>query len=274
VTLKNYLFIHGGPGFNSYAEKALLTPAFTQAKASAEFWNEPSKLRLHGESFLPEQAFQNWCRSIEKKLDVYRKRNEKVHLLVHSFGINAVVRLIEANADVVTQLTLFAPTLNPYNTSKNVAKLGSKLHFGENPAKSRQIDEELSLTRTYFDSHLQTAMLLAAEHPLLFVNYWANHDILFKAADASKDPEAQFDLESFSAGLKDFSPLQPEPPRLLNIDIPVNAIFGAGDPVVDVDLERSLLQRTFKKLELHLFNESRHYPHLEETPALFKLLNS
>lgn len=42
---KTIVFLNGGPGFNSEAERKILTPYFDSKGHEAFFWNEPSQLR-------------------------------------------------------------------------------------------------------------------------------------------------------------------------------------------------------------------------------------
>jgi pimeloyl-ACP methyl ester carboxylesterase len=271
VKSRSFLFLHGGPGFNSFSEKALLTDAFAHLNSTIEFWNEPSELRPKGEPFIEKAAFPNWYGSIARALMSCRERNQRTHVLAHSYSVHGVVRVLEDYSDVVSGLTLISPALNIYDAYKNMARVGRNLYRESDPEKARQIDSELSLSTTFFDIHLVNSMLLAAGNPALFSQYWENHSRMQEAHEAAKAPEAQMDMRSFIAVNKGLAE-QSREPKMLSFDGRVQIIFGEKDAVVLSHQEIPFLEKTFKNRDVHFFSESRHYAHLEETERFARLV--
>ena len=61
-----YFYIHGGPGFNSWAEYNLFSPLFKIKGTKLFCWNEPSEKREEGDDFHAENAFQYMLNSCER----------------------------------------------------------------------------------------------------------------------------------------------------------------------------------------------------------------
>jgi pimeloyl-ACP methyl ester carboxylesterase len=279
VETEQYFFIHGGPGLNSFPERAILGPYFARADVLIDFWDEPSRLRPDGDPFTVENAFRNWCASIARRLDFFRAQGKRVHLLAHSFSIHAVVRLIEPYADVISRVMLFAPCLNIRDAQRNIAELGKMLFLRAHSDKAAEIDEHLSLHRELFDSPMQQALLIASQSPHIFEEYWEDKAQMKRAFDAVRAPEASWDFESFMAVNEDFALDERERAKEnrgalapVSVAIPVDAIFGAKDPLIKIDRELPMLRSKFRNLDVHLFEESGHYPHLEEPRILKRIL--
>ena len=67
-----FVFLHGGPGFNSFAEQAILGPIFHSYGREIVFWNEPSRLRPGGER-------HRWRGSGQLQAQAERRRIAQAH---------------------------------------------------------------------------------------------------------------------------------------------------------------------------------------------------
>jgi proline iminopeptidase len=264
VTSRPILFLHGGPGFNSFSEKALLGPLLSEKGFAAQFWNEPSKLRPEGDAFSETHAFSNWLSSVERALKSYRSANQSLHLIGHSYSALAIVRLLDRYTDIISEVTLISPALNIYDTYKNVAGVGLSLFKESDEKKAQLIENELNSSRRFFDPALVNSMLGAASHPDLFTKYWENEEVMRLAQQASLAPEAQFDVDSFLAVNMDLAQTLGQPERLA-FSGKVRVIFGKHDPVIKIEQQRPFLAKTFENFETISFAHSGHHPHLEET---------
>jgi pimeloyl-ACP methyl ester carboxylesterase len=271
VSSRHFLFVHGGPGFNSYSEKKLLEPLFQRENAAIDFWNEPSLFRPKGEAFSEKNAFSNWYHSLGRKLEGYRKLEQKVAIIGHSYAANGLVRVLDEYSDVVSGVTIISSALNIYDTYKRIALLGRDLHQKENQEKAREIDLALSASKTFFDPPLVQAIILAAELPTLFDYYWTNKTQMVRAREAATEAEAQFDFQSFMSVNSDLAAHLSQP-KILAFDGLVRVVFGENDPIVKMEREKAILISTFKNLELHRFKESSHYPHLEDSERFLEVV--
>ncbi|MEO5970200.1 MAG: alpha/beta fold hydrolase, partial [Bdellovibrionia bacterium] len=123
-----YLFIHGGPGLNSFAEKTILGSLFSDRNVSITFWNEPSKFRptvlldSTDSEKTPKAAFSRLLESAEKTL-VELAQSGPVKLIGHSFGCNTATILAARNPNLVAELNLIAPAFDQLEAHRNIMRI-------------------------------------------------------------------------------------------------------------------------------------------------------
>lgn len=131
----------------------------------------------------------------------------------------------------------------------------------EQPAKAEKIRALLSESEIFLDKPMMQALNLALEDPLLFTHYWLNKDAMARYFGAWANNNAQADLESFWAVMEDFADTTPLGQR---IDVPARIVLGKHDRIIDMQAELSACEWLFPKAQIHMFDESAHFPHLEE----------
>lgn len=101
--IKDTLFLHMGPGFNSYIEKTLLGPHFPKI----DFWDQPFPTT-------DKNAFQSLANQVEKKLILMSNEiNGPINIVAHSFGGQLFEYLIHKFPDKISKGTI-------YNSSSNL----------------------------------------------------------------------------------------------------------------------------------------------------------
>lgn len=262
-----YLFIHGGPGLNSYAEETLLGPQFKARDAIIEFWNEPSRLRPSKDIFSPENAFCNAYSSLETQFIRLHKQFGLIHLIAHSFGTQYVVRLAKNHPEKLASVTLIAPGLAIDITFKNVMHLAQKDLTTIDLRLADQLRNALEKTKNLADPAMIDGLLCSLQDPLLFSHYWSqkkSHETWMDLVNSQT--EAAFDLESFLAILKTIEPIDFDSP--LSQSFRVRVYFGRLDPIADQTHEKALLNRLFRNAEVTILDHCSHFAHLED-PAGF-----
>src|SRR5262245_376586 len=110
-----FVFLHGGPGFNSFAEQAMLGWLFQVAGQTIVFWNEPSRLRPEGEPFEAERAFERWLASAERSV-LSAAESGPVHVITHSASVHAGLEISRRHPSRVASLVLVAPAADLFTT--------------------------------------------------------------------------------------------------------------------------------------------------------------
>jgi pimeloyl-ACP methyl ester carboxylesterase len=131
------VFLHGGPGFNSFAEQVMLGPLFRAACHEIVFWHEPSKNRPQGDAFDEADAFECWLASAERCV-VTAARSAPVHLIAHSMGMHAAAEIVRRHPGCVTSLVIIAPAADAFITFKNVLRLAYEDLIDAQPTSRRR----------------------------------------------------------------------------------------------------------------------------------------
>jgi pimeloyl-ACP methyl ester carboxylesterase len=259
------LFLHGGPGLNSLAEEALLGPALKAQGRAVFFWNEPSKLRPWGDVFDSRAAFSGCVVSASRALQsLYREGGSAVDLVCHSFSANLAYLLALDHPEWIRTLTLVAPAFHLDEVLNHVVAFAEQDLMATLPERARVLKEAASLSRTLFDAPMQEAIGVAAQDPNLFTHYWRNHEAMGRYFGVWSEHSAQLDFESYQAVMTEFAARPGIAVASPPVEVPTRLIFGAGDRIVHLAKERATCAQLFSKLETELFDQSGHFPHLEE----------
>ena len=132
-----FVFLHGGPGFNSFAEQAMLGSLFHSARHEIVCWHEPSRIRPYGDVFDEGNAFECWLASAEAFV-LAAARSAPVHLIAHSMSIHAAVEIVRRHPGCVRSLVLVAAAADAFVTFKNVLRLHTKTSSTHSPTSRRR----------------------------------------------------------------------------------------------------------------------------------------
>lgn len=91
------LFLHMGPGFNSYVERQILGPIYP----FIDYWDQPIIAE-------PKDAFGQLLKHIEEKVDdMYKKLGEPIEIWAHSFGAYPALKLLKKTSSKIKKLKVF-----------------------------------------------------------------------------------------------------------------------------------------------------------------------
>jgi pimeloyl-ACP methyl ester carboxylesterase len=256
-----FLFLHGSPGFNSFAEQAILGPVFLSRGHQIEFWTEPSRLRPNGAPFEAEAAYERLIASITCMLEA--GSDGPVVVIAHSFTNQAARFVLSRHPAQVAGLVLVAPAADAFVTYANVLRLAHQELLEDAPQVAAALWACLARTRQLMDVHMREGLHLALQAPRLLTHYWADPGQYRVSVAALDRPDGQFDVESFFAVLDDYAA---RPARWQPVDpitCPVLAVFGDHDPVTRRDEQWPAVKATLPQAELEQFADSGHYLHLD-----------
>jgi pimeloyl-ACP methyl ester carboxylesterase len=268
-----FVFLHGGPGFNGFAERAILGPLFQSSGHEATFWNEPSPLRPDGEPFEAVRAFERWLISAERFV-LRSAASGPVHLIAHSMSVHAAMQVARQHPHRIESLVLVAPAADPFVTYRSVLKLAYEDLVDVNPEIASRLADSIARTRSVFDDAMCQGLNDVLHDERLFTHYWADPRQMEIAMALRDRPEAQFDAESFFAVLTDFAQrgtalLSPAP-----VTVPTLAMFGKHDRVTAIDEQRSSLRIGAPNARVDVLDACSHYLHLDRPQAFVDIVVS
>lgn len=269
-----FVFLHGGPGFNSFAEEAILGRIFEGRGHAMTFWNEPSRLRPDGDPFDPSDAFARWLASAEQCVKRAAAAGP-VHVIGHSCTIAPAVEIVRRHPDAVASLTLAGPAADIFATFTSVMRLAHDDLLDVNPEAAAVIARSLARTRVVMDDAMREGLLMAAQHDeRLFTHYFADGG-QFRASMAARErPEAQFDGDSFFAVLPDLGTQYTELLSRTPITVPTLALFGGEDQVTPLDVHCGIIERVLPHARIEVLEGCGHYVHLDRPDAFADVLIS
>ena len=146
-----FLFLHGGPGFNSFAERTMLAVSHRKtAGHQIAFWDEPSRLRPEGDAFEAERAFERWLASAERF--VMRSWPAPTHLVPRTrVACMRRSRSSRRHPQCFTALTLVTPSVDNFATFRNVLRLARADLAETQPEVASAIASALARTRAFLD---------------------------------------------------------------------------------------------------------------------------
>ena len=259
------LLFHGGPGFNANPERSLFLPDAKSHGIDLILWDEPSMKRPGGPQFRTDAAFQNYMRAAEDHF--LSHSDEPVTLIGHSFGSFAVAHLSHRHPDRVRTAVFICPVLSLRHADVNMFTIARDDFREHQDPLAEELDEVLSLYSGRFDQNTVRGMHLILLNPRFFSYYWHNQERMSEYMPLYEEPYFGVDLESFFRVRETVSlePAHTSPVTAL-------AVFGAHDVVVSEDAETDLLRERFQDLSVVRFDNSAHYPHIEETRRFLDLL--
>lgn len=251
------LYLHGGPGMNSFGEEKILGPLFPTDSFQVEFWNEPGFSGASAYSKLVESARESLLR-------LWRSQGP-VKVIAHSFGANTALDLATTNPEAVASLVFVAPALSLRSALRNILKIASGDFRSTALEKSERIETLLlDGSDRILDERMREGLGLATQDPLLFTHYWQNQEQMAQYFGAWVEKSAQMNLEAFFSVLQELDSMQERMRSFPISKIPAVCIFGDSDPVVAEAEEKMHLQKLFKLITFVTYEGAGHFAHLEK----------
>jgi pimeloyl-ACP methyl ester carboxylesterase len=257
-----FVFLHGGPGFNSFAEQAILGPILDSAGHEVVFWNEPSQLRPDGEPFEATGAFDRWLASAERCV-LSAAQSQPVHLITHSITVHPAVEIVRRHPGLVTTLVVVAPSADTFATFTNVLRLACEDLSNTVPEVAASLASCLERTRALLDEPLHEGLVHASNDDRLFTHYWADARQLEASLAARARPEAQFDPVSFFAVLTGFAQRGGSLLSTAAVNVPTLVLFGAQDRITAFDEQRGAIEAAIPSACIQVLDGCSHYLHLD-----------
>jgi pimeloyl-ACP methyl ester carboxylesterase len=257
-----FVFLHGGPGFNSFAEQAMIGSLFQSAGHEIVFWQEPSKIRPDGDVFDEANAFECWLASAERFV-LSAATSAPVHLIAHSMSIHAAVEIVRRHPGCVTTLVMVAPAADAFVTFKNVLRLAQEDLIDTQPDIASAIAESLRRTRAVLDEPMREGLLNVLHDDRIFTHYWANRSQMDASMAARARPEAQFDPDSFFAVLAQFGQRCGTLLSAGTVTVPTLVLFGAYDRITSIDEQRGSIGAAIRHARIEVVDGCSHYVHLD-----------
>jgi pimeloyl-ACP methyl ester carboxylesterase len=265
-----FVFVHGGPGFNSLPEQTLLGPPCEAAGHSIAFWNEPSRLRPDGDAFEAERAFERWLASAERF--VLQSALRPAHLIAHSSAVHAALEIARRHPHCLASVVLVAPSIDPFAGFRRVLRVAHADFAETQPALASVVASAIARTRVLFDDPMREGLQLAARDERLFTHYFANADQFAATAAVMSRPEAQFDGESFFAVMSDFAGRHASLLSTAPVPVPVLALFGSADPITPMDDQVGALRAAAPGACIERVDGCSHWLHLDRPRRFLEIV--
>lgn len=266
------LYLHGGPGMSSIAENQLFQPFLLNNRIDAIFWNEPSKSRPSGDLFTPEHAFSNWMNSARKKaVEVFQEKGP-LHLVAHSFAAIPSLLIAREHPQMISQLTWIAPAFSLYFSFKTILQLCHSDFQKTDPESAKALQLCINNSKKFFDGPMQEGLLLASKNAFLFTHYWQQTSAMIQFFECLKESGSIMDFESFFSVCLDLSQKLDSIDLESPLDCPTQLVLGKNDLIIDNQNIIQIVSKLAPQTKISIFENSKHYPHLEEIEQFFKVL--
>jgi len=229
------VFLHGGPGLNSYAERCLLGGRFTSA---ANFlWFD----HLGCGDFVPAAPGPlTWREQVDDIAFVIRRfTREPVHVVGHCLGTELTHDLVRRDRDLVRSVLWYAPTRWPGEILRALplrAAAENRLAVDTLPDESRAALDRFRgmAARDFGAADVRPFLGLAAQIRDLWDLYWTDRTALQRYVGwMAAQP---FSMQTFVDLIEDFFERGPLPlPDYTGI--PVHMLYGDDDPVSTWDVQ-------------------------------------
>ena len=262
------LYFHGGPGFSSNPEKQLLQGACARADVDLRLWNEPSAQRPAGPPFRAVRAFENYLEQAERFL-LENCGGGQVALVGHSFGAHPVRHLAAKHPEKLAKVLYVCPALSLGDSDKNIFGIGLRDFESHGDDRHRQLQRVLDQHTGKFDANTLAGFQLVAQNPRLFDYYWHDRARMTEFFQHNQGPEHGLDLGGFVAVRSSTFEVGAD-----GSSVPAAVIFGALDVVVSKAAELAIARRGHRQLKVLDFEQSAHYPQIEETDRFIRELQA
>lgn len=250
------LYLHGGPGLAPVFERARYPDA-----THIHWWHQPLAKPCAARPFLDLQAA-----ALEELRRTSAALGGPVTLAASSFGAHLAVHLAGQAPEMVRNIVLLAPTFDPEQAALRLARRAFRVHTDHPAAGQLAIalaGYEDDPGRPRFWDVFGALTLLPDVTALYFSpdrgpNGGAEAARSF--AELIEQPGA-FDGPTSVATSDDFSAIDRRPVTSVFTG-PVTVLFGAHDPMIDAEQERTVWSTIFPQAEFFKV-ESGHFPLLE-----------
>lgn len=261
----NFLFIHGGPGLNSNPEKELLSSYFTSNSDQLFVWNEPLNLREEA----PEVVkFQHSCSSLKLKIISLAMEGE-LTIIAHSFGAFILDAILPSVEELISKIILITPVSNLSFLDRNIISNSLKFYENTGSSEARVLKDyfEIMNDAEAFNEERFNAILTAASHDKFNDAYWSKTYLMADYYLHFAEPKYQFSMANFKSIRETCRIIHSQNGSSVETVI----IYGKNDPFI-LSSEADNLQSLYPNSSVTIFNESAHYPHIEERKKFLSLI--
>lgn len=254
--MKRSLFLHYGPGGNSFVEKKVLSDLADKIY----FWDQPKTKNIHN----PYIGLVGLC---EQEL---KKMSSPQSIIAHSFGCDLAASIMKSNPSFVSKTILISPLrsvpIGFINLAKkllakqNLKPLAEALLFAENTANKLNMEANI----------FWGLVSQVATHPDYNSSFWHSVECMTDYFSLAAEAPA-FDAEEWQALIHDYLFLQKQNNYEILKNTNTHAILGADDPYLTV-ADHEYWKNLLGKDNVTIVENAGHFPHIEQPSCLVKLL--
>ncbi|HVL69946.1 MAG TPA: alpha/beta hydrolase [Vicinamibacterales bacterium] len=258
------VFVHGGPGLHSEAERRTLGPLLDTAGVRVEFWNEPSSLRG------APAVSSGWFQRISASLRNSARAAEPLTLVAHSAGAHAALQLLRERRHADDAVVLIVPSLPLHGTLLRILRLATVLYAPHAPELADRLSALAASSSRVMDPPLREALELAVGAPELLRHYWGDDTAFARFAAVLQEPEWGFDIEAFFSVLSELAAHEQQV-TATPLEHRSTLIYGAQDPIFDASETLPQVRRLLPAVTVDRF-PGGHWPHLERPEEFVETL--
>jgi pimeloyl-ACP methyl ester carboxylesterase len=243
------LFLHYGPGGNSFAEKEILGTLTDRIN----FWDQPKVKHT-------PTPFQSLALECERQT---AKMTKPCNLIAHSFGCDLTASLLQKNPDSLSKIILISPLRHLPSAFIN---LGKNLLGKEETTGLKTI---LETTGANVDAtSFWNLVTQVTSHPLYNSSFWQSQACMNHFSSlTSKAPE--FDAEEWQTIIHNYIFSAPQTNFNIFKNSNVKVILGAEDPYLTPS-DFQYWQELLGNENVSIIKNAGHFPHLEDPSSLLK----
>lgn len=244
-----YIYLHGGPGLNSFAEETILSAKYAKNGLDVDFWNEPKNLKTNS----PYQEI------LTNLVDFVTAYKEPVIIIAHSWGSRTLIDTLPLLESNVHAACLLSPAIEFMSADRRICNFALSLLTEDQVASKNKIEEFLKSKNDKFDNLREEALLAAFSSNYFIHNFVQTSS--FEKYFSYLTQENSFRLEEMLK-IRRSMPLTPKTPNKLS-SIKASVIFGCKDPIFKKSTEEKIIRENFQNLEIIEMEGVSHYPHIE-----------
>jgi pimeloyl-ACP methyl ester carboxylesterase len=257
----HYIFVHGGPGYNSFPERELFSQQFTTFTA----WHQPSQLR--GEKCAP--TFSHCADNLAQCINnAASKTSEPICVIAHSFGYQFLLAALNKLHTPLKQLILLAPAVNVHGGEINIMRLGLKTYqMRPNMLLAEQEKLNTQVLTSYLESPSKefgekrvNAIIAAVSHPEMLFHYFYQKPAIATYFQFIKN-EYAFSMDDFISVRSTY--VEPHISLEQFHRIKTLVIYGSEDGICPRSEGESHLRQLIPQIVIETWSENAHYPHIE-----------
>ncbi len=256
--MNNSLFLHYGPGGNSFVEKEILGKANNQIV----FWDQPTVRHLS----IPYPNLVSLC---EKKIE---ELNSPSLIIAHSFGCDIILSILNTHPQNDSKLILISPLLNIPNCFINLAKnlnLTNELPQLKNELLKIQATANKNANSPEVFWSLVSQIII---HPNYSSSFWHSLE-RYQDYLAINVNSPAFDSEEWQVVINDYLFTKPQKINFNHLkNSNSHIILGEFDPYYTKEDFQFWLDLVGKE-RITIIPNTGHFPHLENSSAFLNLIS-
>jgi pimeloyl-ACP methyl ester carboxylesterase len=240
------LFLHYGPGGNSYAEQKLLS----EILPNTLFWDQP-KVKTSPVPF-KELVLQS---------EIKAQAIDANELIAHSFGCDVAANLLINLTKQIQGAIFISPLRNIPQAMVTLAK--NEIDLKSESELSKALATALKEKERIGPSTFWGLVTQIVSHPEYKNIFWANKSIQAEHERLSKSAP-EFDAPEWQTLIQHYLFAQPEKlfSKLKNKNVRI--IFGKQDPYIDFEIDIPYWEDLVGKRNVLVIQDAGHSPHLEQ----------